>query len=128
MGIKIAGIEFSAETVGTLEWVGMATPQSVRADLDRVRRGDGDQLLAECLEGAEDEQTIAGWRDYVATLRTVRSVPVYLVRVTDSVSGTLRLTEQFANREEAEARAEELGERYTRASSEVTVVEKEELL
>lgn len=67
--ITIAGIRFEDEVVRTLEWAGCATEEAVYADLERVRRDESEQLLAECLEGCD----VLGlreseWRDYVSTL------------------------------------------------------------
>jgi len=48
----------------------IAMAEAVAEDLARLTRGEvsADALLAECLDGAEDADVIAGWTDYVSAL------------------------------------------------------------
>jgi hypothetical protein len=63
--VTIGGVRMSAGAAGNVEWAGVA----VADDLRRVRAGlTREELLAHCLDGAEDATTIAEWHEYVADL------------------------------------------------------------
>jgi hypothetical protein len=66
--IKLNGIKLSAEVYEALEWAGCASDECVAADLNKLRSGGRSALIARCIDGAEDPETIAAWREYVETL------------------------------------------------------------
>lgn len=71
--ITIENVKMSIGAAGNVEMVG-AHP---RADVARVRAGlSRDELLAECLDGCEDEpQTAADWREYVDAVMAAADEP-----------------------------------------------------
>jgi hypothetical protein len=61
-------VELSDDAVNTLAQVGDPA-QIIRRDSTRLADGiDPEQLRSECLDGAEDDDVIAGWNDYVDAL------------------------------------------------------------
>lgn len=59
-----------ASALRSLEWTGFNDIASVAADIERIKRGEHEAVLAECLDGSDDGSDDAtAWREYVAHLR-----------------------------------------------------------
>lgn len=64
--VTVEGVRLSVEAARNCEYAGVSPAD----DLDRLRSGEitRDELLAECLDGAEEQDVIAGWHEYVTDL------------------------------------------------------------
>lgn len=81
-------INFTSAAQANMSETGV-TQAEVERDLSRVRRGEAEQVLAYCLDGADSDR-VQGWREYVAALEAAAAVtttePV-------TVGGWYRLTD-----------------------------------